>query len=57
MSKEKDEHVIPPNIKFFLEYYRKNAEEDYIKTPISVLKYITYFETVLSKLESRDKDE
>ena len=23
-----------------LEYYRKNAEEDYITTPISVLRYI-----------------
>lgn len=30
MSKEKD-----------LEYYRKNAEEDYNTTPISVLRYIS----------------
>jgi hypothetical protein len=28
-----------------LEYWKKNAEEDYITTPISVLKYITELET------------
>lgn len=27
-----------------LEYWRHNAEEDYIKTPLSVLKYITELE-------------
>ena len=27
-----------------LEYYRKNAEEDYLTTPISVLRYITEME-------------
>ena len=32
-----------------LEYYRKNAEEDYATTPTSVLRYIAYLE--LSKLE------
>lgn len=26
------------------EYYKNNAEEDYIKTPISVLRYITELE-------------
>ena len=33
MSEEKD-----------LEYYRKNAEEDYTTTPISVLRYISELE-------------
>jgi len=33
MDKEKD-----------LEYWRNNAEEDYITTPISVLRYITELE-------------
>lgn len=28
-----------------LEYWKKNAEEDYLHTPISVLKYITELET------------
>jgi DNA-directed RNA polymerase subunit M/transcription elongation factor TFIIS len=27
-----------------LNYWKKNAEEDYIKTPISVLRYITELE-------------
>lgn len=27
-----------------LEYYRKNAEEDYLTTPISVLRYISEME-------------
>lgn len=27
-----------------VEYWKKNAEEDYIKTPLSVLKYITVLE-------------
>lgn len=30
-----------------LEYYRKNAEEDYTTTPISVLRYITEMEQAL----------
>lgn len=30
-----------------LEYYRKNAEEDYLITPISVLRYITEMEQAL----------
>ena len=30
-----------------LEYYRKNAEEDYLTTPISVLRYITEIEQAL----------
>mgnify|MGYP003658837650 FL=1 len=29
-----------------LKYYKDNAEEDYIKTPISVLRYITELEEV-----------
>jgi len=32
-----------------LEYWKKNAEEDYAKVPISVLKYITCLEECLSK--------
>lgn len=27
-------------MKKYLEYYRENAEEDYLTTPISVLRYI-----------------
>lgn len=30
-----------------LDYYRNNAEEDYITTPISVLRYISELETKL----------
>jgi len=30
-----------------LEYYRKNAEEDYLTTPISVLRYISEMEEAL----------
>ena len=30
-----------------LEYYRKNAEEDYLTTPISVIRYITEMEQAL----------
>lgn len=30
-----------------LEYYRKNAEEDYLTTPISVLRYVTEMEQAL----------
>jgi hypothetical protein len=30
-----------------LDYFKKNAEEDYVKTPISVLRYITELEQKL----------
>ena len=30
-----------------LDYFKQNAEEDYIKTPISVLRYITELEQKL----------
>ena len=30
-----------------LNYYKNNCEEDYIKTPISVLRYITELEQAL----------
>lgn len=30
-----------------LDYYRKNAEEDYLTTPISVLRYISEMEAAL----------
>ena len=42
MDKEKD-----------LEYWRNNAEEDYITTPISVLRYITELENEIKQ----NKDE
>ena len=32
-----------------LNYWKKNAEEDYIKTPISVLKYIAELEIIVGK--------
>ena len=32
-----------------LEYYRKNAEENYLTTPISVLRYITEMEEALKQ--------
>jgi hypothetical protein len=41
MSKEKD-----------LEYYKRNCEEDYKTTPISVLRYITELEYAQSKPET-----
>ena len=36
-----------------LEYWRNNAEEDYITTPISVLRYITELENEIKQ----NKDE
>ena len=33
-----------------VEYWKQNAEEDYIKTPISVLKYITVLEEQAEQL-------
>ena len=33
-----------------LNYWRKNCEEDYLNTPISVLKYITKLEDELESL-------
>ena len=32
-----------------LQYWRKNAEDDYETTPISVLKYITVLEEVVQR--------
>lgn len=40
-----------------LKYYRANAEEDYITTPISVLRYIGELEKVLSGQEHAEKPE
>jgi hypothetical protein len=34
-----------------LNYYKNNCEEDYIKTPISVLRYITELEQALQLLQ------
>jgi hypothetical protein len=33
-----------------VEYWKQNAKEDYIKTPISVLKYITVLEEQAEQL-------
>jgi hypothetical protein len=32
-----------------LNYYKNNCEEDYIKTPISVLRYISELEELLNQ--------
>jgi hypothetical protein len=37
-----------------VEYWKQNAEEDYIKTPISVLKYITILEEQAEQLRKHD---
>ena len=34
-----------------LNFYKNNCEEDYIKTPISVLRYITELEKALQLLQ------
>lgn len=34
-----------------LDYYKKNAEEDYMATPISVLRYITELEKTVKSLK------
>ena len=42
-----------------LNYYRNNCEEDYIKTPISVLRYISELEVAINYTHSCEtlKDE
>ena len=37
-----------------LEYWKNNAEEDYLKVPISVLKYITILEEIVNKEENTE---
>ena len=37
-----------------LDYFKQNAEEDYIKTPISVLRYITELEQRLEEPNARE---
>ena len=37
-----------------LEYWKNNAEEDYLKVPISVLKYITCLEERIEQLTIPD---
>lgn len=37
-----------------VEYWKQNAEEDYITTPISVLKYITILEEQAEQLRKND---
>lgn len=36
-----------------LEYYKKNAEEDYLKVPISVLRYIGELEEVVKSCSTQ----
>lgn len=36
-----------------LDYWKKNAEEDYIKTPISVLRYINELEKFISETKNK----
>jgi len=38
-----------------LNYWKLNAEEDYIKTPISVLKYISELEQAIENQESEEQ--
>lgn len=37
-----------------LKYWKENAEEDYIKVPISVLKYITILEELVAGDDKKD---
>jgi hypothetical protein len=37
-----------------LDYFKKNAEEDYMKTPISVLRYITELEQRLEEPNAKE---
>jgi len=37
-----------------LNYFKQNAEEDYLKTPISVLRYITELERRLADPNARE---
>lgn len=39
-----------------VEYWKKNAEEDYLTTPISVLKYITVLEEQYKQLQPPRND-
>jgi hypothetical protein len=38
-----------------LKYWKENAEEDYLKVPISVLKYISKLETELKTVYSEEE--
>ena len=49
IPKEKAEKLYK-NMKEDLKYYEQNAEEDYLNTPISVLRYISELEKVTKKL-------
>jgi hypothetical protein len=37
-----------------LAYYRANAEEDYVKVPISVLRYISELENAVERMYSEE---
>ncbi len=39
-----------------LKYYKENCEENYLHTPISVLRYISELETENEKLKSDNKE-
>ena len=47
--KEKAKKLVE-KMKEDLSYWKQNAEEDYLKTPISVLRYISEVEKVINKL-------
>jgi hypothetical protein len=38
-----------------LDYFKQNAEEDYMTTPISVLRYITELEQKLEELTKQQE--
>ncbi len=38
-----------------LAYYRANAEEDYVKVPISVLRYISELENAVERMYSEEE--
>ena len=38
-----------------LKYWKLNAEEDYIKTPISVLRYISELEQIIENKEIQEQ--
>ena len=38
-----------------LDYFKQNAEEDYMTTPISVLRYITELEQRLEEIKQQEQ--
>lgn len=50
MAPEKKEKDLVEKMKKDLNYWRQNAEEDYLGTPISVLRYISEVEKVVTEI-------